>query len=772
MHGARALEEKVVEVFTRTLPEDHRDLQAARLDLAAALYALGDIAGARSLNEKVVEVFTRTLPDDHPDLQSARLNLGCTMYRLGEFLDARALFAKVLEVELRTLANEHPGLQLARLDLADALYSLGDFAGARALEEEVLEVRTRTRPEDHPDVQAARQDLLLTMAGASAAHPERLDDEERSRWRELAGAYAASLARASVLVTATSSGREAEERSSTLGIDLSLALSFAAGMEAFARDEVIERDAFLASESLRCAALSTARIARGARSDGEYEELRTRQRQASEDLAEMARAGASADEFDRKRGEIDQAQRALVRKAVELAGGHVGLELDLAALGSCVKAGQALVAYRAYGRMMVASDDPSRESSEPSLCAFVIRPAASDARSGSTTVELERIELGPLEPITSAVSAWREALGLANGRGAAAVSRAPRTELAALGSALRRLVLDPLIPELEGARHVIVELDDALHLVPLDALPVDDRGAELVGDRARVELRSSFVELLDRGTPLESHGWLGIGAVDYDAGRVDAGTVAHADERASPEGFVPLRGTREEVEGIDRIFSESFGVDTERHVRNGSDATKQELFELAPRVRFVHVATHGWFAPESVRSLADSDPIGKGSSPGRRMNSEERVRGMSPMLLCGLALAGANLPAGPAGRNPGLVTAEEIATLDLTGCELAVLSACDTNVGDRRAGQGVASLQRALHMAGARSAITSLWKVPDEATRELMIDFYRHFWVEKKPKWQALWEAKCKLREARDESGKPRYSTRDWGAWVLTGEPN
>jgi CHAT domain-containing protein len=184
------------------------------------------------------------------------------------------------------------------------------------------------------------------------------------------------------------------------------------------------------------------------------------------------------------------------------------------------------------------------------------------------------------------------------------------------------------------------------------------------------------------------------------------------------------------------------------------------------------LATHGWFAPESVTSWSDPEPVDAQGHAISRTSAEERVRGSSPMLLCGLALAGANLPADAIGRYPGLVTAEEISSWDLANCELAVLSACDTNVGVRRAGQGVASLQRALHMAGARTVITSLWKVPDEATKELMLDFYRRVWIERVPKAKALWGAKTKLRDAVDEAGRPKYSTRDWAAWVLTGEPD
>ena len=135
------------------------------------------------------------------------------------------------------------------------------------------------------------------------------------------------------------------------------------------------------------------------------------------------------------------------------------------------------------------------------------------------------------------------------------------------------------------------------------------------------------------------------------------------------------------------------------------------------------------------------------------------------MALCGLALAGANLGPDALGRVPGILTAEELCSLDLSQCELAVLSACETNVGIRRAGQGIQSLQAALYAAGARTSITSLWKVDDAATRRLFEVFYTNLWIEKMGKAEALWQAKCTLRE----EGHP---VRDWAGWVLTGDPD
>jgi CHAT domain-containing protein len=152
-----------------------------------------------------------------------------------------------------------------------------------------------------------------------------------------------------------------------------------------------------------------------------------------------------------------------------------------------------------------------------------------------------------------------------------------------------------------------------------------------------------------------------------------------------------------------------------------------------------HFATHGFFADESFRSAINLDERDYqkgllGERIGRAANS--------PLVMTGLVFAGANNPKTP-GR--GILTGEAIIDLDLSGLELAVLSACETGLGDVAGGEGTFGLQRAFHYAGARNVVASLWKVPDAPTAALMNLFYRNLWERDLSPIEALRQAQLEI---------------------------
>jgi CHAT domain-containing protein len=146
--------------------------------------------------------------------------------------------------------------------------------------------------------------------------------------------------------------------------------------------------------------------------------------------------------------------------------------------------------------------------------------------------------------------------------------------------------------------------------------------------------------------------------------------------------------------------------------------------------------------------------------------------GENPLLLSGLALAGANQrrAAGPE-EDDGILTAEEIATLDLSSVEWAVLSACDTGLGAVQAGEGVLGLRRAFEMAGAGSVIMSLWAVDDFWSRRWMAELYQGRFRRGLRTADAVREASIAILNqlrGRRETAHPFY----WAGFVAAGDWN
>jgi CHAT domain-containing protein len=288
-----------------------------------------------------------------------------------------------------------------------------------------------------------------------------------------------------------------------------------------------------------------------------------------------------------------------------------------------------------------------------------------------------------------------------------------------------------------------------------------------------------------------------VGGVRYDAAPPPppGASPGLAGRGPARDGRDPLRwrfldGSQAEVHAVAAMYPRPDRVS----LLEGASASEAALRATLPGCGYVHLATHGFFADARFRSALHRDADREQSALGglAMLDDHATVLGRNPLILSGMVLAGANLPPkrdewGAPQDDDGILTAEEVAALDLSGTELVVLSACETGRGEVAGGEGVFGLQRAFGLAGARAVIASLWQVDDEATRQLMTSFYESLWRRGMGPLEALRQSQLHilrhgigptgrrgLEPVEPAPGRPsttRTHPRLWAAWMLSGDP-
>ena len=759
LDGSLTLLRQVLEAYELALSADHRSVHAVRLGLVDNMRGKGDLVGAREMLNRVLESYGGRLPQDDPDVLLARSNLAAILLEEGDLAEARAMQEAVLEDYRLTFPEDHPAVLRIQGHLAVTAMRQGDFARARELQEAVLE-QYRRSPDTAPSV-FLREGLNLVGTLLQQGDP----DAARALCGELGLHAIDGLARAS----STLSRREARAVAAETAYGASV-LRFLNSVAPSAESEAL---CFELAETMRD--VTNLDLGAGIGADPDLAELRAEvgfvrgrigdllaapsggEPEAEAVAEDVASLGTRRDALER-RLRTALAESGAFTRTIQAAEVARGLPPDALAIG--------------YFRMHGWREDPGSghlRYGGDVLGAHVVGPDGS----------LHEVELGPIEEFEALARSWRAALGVAPAasrdgadgrgvplRGVPLGREGEPVDEAAAGRVLRQRILDPLLAGREGLTRLFVCSADLVHTLPLEALPLD---GGVVGDRWSVVNEISLRRFVAPAEPPPEGGELAILAV----GGVDFGAAAVAPEtpRTLPSARIETPGgevrggslfrdlpeTREEVRVIGNLFADTPGGSAA--VLTGAAATKAGFHELAPGKRYLHVATHGWFKEVAFAGPRTPDPL---LAP---VDANEVVTSFTPMGLCGLAFAGANRGRDSLGRVPGVLTAEELAGIDLSDCELAVLSACETNVGLRSAGLGIQSLQSALHTAGVRTAVTSLWKVEDEPTRELMKRFYAYLLRDGWTRAAALWRAKCDLRE----DGHPK---REWAAWVLSGDPD
>lgn len=206
-----------------------------------------------------------------------------------------------------------------------------------------------------------------------------------------------------------------------------------------------------------------------------------------------------------------------------------------------------------------------------------------------------------------------------------------------------------------------------------------------------------------------------------------------------------LPGTKVEVEAISKMLKTG-GYQVNLFTQKlASETTVKNIKGQS----LVHIATHGYFLKDAAIGISDDNAA------------------TNPLLRSGLILAGGGATVDGEktsdlqNNDNGILTAYEAMNLDLSGTDLLILSACETGLGEIKAGEGVYGLQRALQVAGAEAIIMSLWKVDDAGTQQLMTSFFSN-WLKGSGKQKSFKQAQLQLMAKYPE---PYY----WGAFMLIG---
>jgi tetratricopeptide (TPR) repeat protein len=742
------LYERALSIQEAALGKNHTLVASSLHNLAAVYTEQGLYKQAEPLFQRALAIREEVLGKNNPDVASTLNNMALLYAYQGFYDRAEPLYQRALAIREVALGKNH-NLVAESLDgLAQVYAKRGLYSRAEPLYQRALSIQEATFGKSHPQsaslinnfalLKLAQHRLgeavpLFTRAFAISEQRLRLEgldfsesrlasflrflrtDEERLYALLRAYPDNASVRRLALSAALLFKGRSVEE---TADISRTIYRSL----------DAQEHDTF---ERLRGLRTQLARLylqGPGSRPLADYQQQ----------LKELTEQGDAL--------EADLAQRSAPLRAVT----ELPSPADIVdRVAQALPKDGALVEFITYKDRPLEPHAPAR--SQLRYLALVLLPDA--------TVRVR--DLGPAEPMDLAASHLRDALA----NQAAAYQTHARE--------VYRLAFQPLLPLLGKTRRLFLSPDGQLALVPFAALHDGHQfllesfdftylssGKELLPRPQEVAPAASVVVLADPdfGAQLPKPAPSGAEA-SAPAERSTSlerffSSLAEEPEKRSWE-LMPLPGTRQEAEAIQRLLPQA-------QLFLGAAATKQRLLHL-PTPGILHVATHGFFledvaAPMGSRAVGHFGALGEDTSAARPPD---------PLLRSGLLLAGAStLTSSTTGStqlppDSSLVTALELAGLNLWGTQLVVLSACDTGRGDIKLGQGVYGLRRSLAVAGAETVVMSLWKVEDQTTSTLMEAYYRNL-LAGQGRAAALREA---MRELRTTLPHPHF----WAPFIALG---
>ena len=812
--GSRRRLEQALEAYERALGPDHPEVGKTLSNLANVVSEAGDLAEGRRLYERAIAIQEKRQGADHPDVALNVNNLADVFFLVGDFGTSAALFERARKTLERVYGPEHTRVAMVLGNLAQVRAAQGQREEARVLYSRALAIREKAVGLEHPSLvytltgyaevlarlgerRAARtmfdRSVKIAESGFGPDHPAtalalqgrgdldleegELVDAEISLRRalgirtDLLGAEHPLVAesRASLAQVLAATGQRPQafnhaleaERVSRSHLQITAqalaerqALSYAAHrvsgaavalslLAARAQTDVndIRRtwDAVVRARALVLEEMTWRQRLAAASHDADVvrlaQQLAAARQRVAGLLVRHAADPASRDRIAEALAARDASERALADRSAEFRTEQAHARTGIVEAAARLSPQAALVSYVRFHRSSLGDAATTRDE----YLAFVAR---GDGKA------LSVIPLGAARTIDERIREWRA--GIATEIESSRPTIRSERLHAEIGATLRRLIWDPVNVALSGQTEIFIVPSGPLHLVNWAALP-DQSGKYLVEGPQLIHYLSSERDL-SRPETAVGQGLLLVDNPTFERRSGARGTTPLSGATPPCTGlgslqFDALPATRLEGEAIATMWrSLKTGEDAAR--LTGNTATEAQVRAHLAGSRVVHFATHGFFLGAWC-GLAATAP-------------------QHPLVLAGLALAGANRRDTRAPADDGMLLAEEIVALDLRGTEWAVLSACDTGAGVVTAGEELFGLRRAFQIAGARTVIVSLWPVDDETTRRWMDAVYRARFIDQASTARAIRTATVQViaaRRARGQSTHPAH----WGAFVAAG---
>ncbi len=702
-------------VMTVTYPSFADDLEETNqlYKQLIQLHKQGKYTEAAQIGERALVIQERLLGPEHPDTVTSLNNLAVLYKRMNDYVRAEPLYKRALEIREKILESEHPDIAISLNNLAMLYRAIGDYAKAGSFHKRSLDIYEKAFGSDHPDTAILLNNLAFLYSS-------------QDRNQEAIILFQRGLAIEdknikNVFTIASEKQKLGFVKNMSSGFKAALSLihqKFSKNQEALMMglNIVLSRKGVVFDAQAR----QLEGIARVL--DPEARELWKKLSLNRSNLAKLHQGKPEKMSYDTYRSRIEKFQSDIEDMESQLASAEKLYTLIWEPISSSI--GEA-------GRVVVSPDG------ELNLIPF----GALRCKNGRDGKDKFLIE----DKIISYVTSGRDLLRTGGGI-------EPELDLF--------LAADPgfEITTKELWERLSSNLEKLLKDKPEKMSPkiYSSRLAMLKSEIERLKSQLVSTGGLNREELEKTESMKGKVAVNAETSKIS--TIKRGLFRSAgfTMKFDQLDGTVVEAETIPGLLP---GED--KCIVKGVEATESSVLSVK-RPKTMHLATHGFFLKDQQDLCIDEKGFMSDRAPTLPKGYE------NPLVRSGLAFTGANHAKECDTSLDGLLTALEISGMDLHGTELVTLSACETAVGEVKAGEGVFGLRRAFALSGARNLLMSLWPVVDDITAEQMTTFYRSYGKGENPAKalrNAQLETIAKLREEYDGYAPPSL----WAPFILQG---